>query len=309
MMRWVALVAMASGSFWLAAAPVGAQTCPAPGAGTDPCDTNCASISAPTVSGTRGEPVDIPITFEPAATVGQGGQGQDEVSAIAFTIGVGPEGSAPLSFTCTDGNIADGQVIIGSALAANFNVVIENAQCNNRSRCLCPDTGAGQTRDNFVNVVVYGPKDLPEQGPVQIPVIPAGANALVTLRMQVAGDAPASIPLHVFSSLTGTAAKPQFAANLSIGDQAACDVTASGADMNVAFVDGAVNIEGTPTGCTGDCDGNGTVAINELILGVNIAIGNQPVSVCLAFDVNDSGGVEINELIQAVGNAISGCPS
>ena len=28
--------------------------------------------------------------------------------------------------------------------------------------------------------------------------------------------------------------------------------------------------------CVGDCDGDGTVAINELILGVNIALGRQP---------------------------------
>lgn len=309
MMRWVALVAMASGSFWLAAAPVGAQPCAAPGAGTAACSANCAELSAPTVTATKGQAVDIPITFEPAATVGQGGQGQDEVSAIAFTLGAGPEGSAPLTFTCTDGNIAAGQVTLGSALSDDFNVVVENAQCNNRNRCLCPDTGAGQTRDNFVNIVVYGPKDLPEQGPVQIPVIPSGATTLVTLRMQLAASAPDSVPLHVFSSVTGTAAKPQFGANLSIGDQAACDVTASGANMNVSFVDGAVNSSGGPASCTGDCDGNGTVAINELILGVNIAIENQAVTVCPPFDANDSGAVEINELIQGVNNAISGCPS
>ena len=59
--------------------------------------------------------------------------------------------------------------------------------------------------------------------------------------------------------------------------------------------------------CVGDCDGNGTVAINELITGVNIALGSQPVTVCPAFDADDSGSVAINELITGVNNALAGC--
>lgn len=60
--------------------------------------------------------------------------------------------------------------------------------------------------------------------------------------------------------------------------------------------------------CVGDCDGNGVVAINELVLGVNIALGQQPISVCEAFDRNGSGEVTIDELITAVTNALEGCP-
>jgi hypothetical protein len=60
--------------------------------------------------------------------------------------------------------------------------------------------------------------------------------------------------------------------------------------------------------CVGDCNGNGTVAINELILGVNIALGNTPLSACTAFDANGDGRVTINELIVAVNNALNGCP-
>jgi hypothetical protein len=61
------------------------------------------------------------------------------------------------------------------------------------------------------------------------------------------------------------------------------------------------------TGCTGDCDHSNTVTVAELIIGVNIAIGNQPVANCPAFDVNGDGQVGINELVQAVGNALNGC--
>ena len=61
--------------------------------------------------------------------------------------------------------------------------------------------------------------------------------------------------------------------------------------------------------CAGDCNGDGSVVINELLLGVNIAIGLLPVGQCPAFDTNASSSVEINELIAAVRNALEGCSS
>ncbi len=59
--------------------------------------------------------------------------------------------------------------------------------------------------------------------------------------------------------------------------------------------------------CAGDCNGDGSVAINELIVGVNIALGSQAVSTCAAFDGNGDGSVSIAELILAVNNALGGC--
>lgn len=60
--------------------------------------------------------------------------------------------------------------------------------------------------------------------------------------------------------------------------------------------------------CAGDCDGDGDVAINELITLVNIALGLQPVSTCLAGDINRNDEIAINEIITAVNNALNGCP-
>jgi hypothetical protein len=59
--------------------------------------------------------------------------------------------------------------------------------------------------------------------------------------------------------------------------------------------------------CAGDCNGDGQVTVNELILGVNIALGSQPASVCTAIDTNGDGMVTINELIAAVTRALNGC--
>ena len=60
--------------------------------------------------------------------------------------------------------------------------------------------------------------------------------------------------------------------------------------------------------CVGDCNGNGAVSIDELVTGVNMALGSQPTSVCTAFDVNADGSVVVSELVAAVNNATGSCP-
>jgi prepilin-type processing-associated H-X9-DG protein len=305
MVQWFVVAAMTGAFAWFAViAPASAQTCAAPGNVSSTCSGNCAQITAPMVSGGKGGTVNIPLNFNQGPDDGQGGQGFDEVAAIAFTLGApGTGDAAPLRFDCTDGNLNSDAVTVGAGIASDFTVVVENAQCTNRNRCLCADTGAGQTRDNFVNIVVYGPKTLPEQGPVNIPKLPP-SGTLATLKMRIAADAPATIPLHVFSALDS--AKPQFAANLSIGDQAACDVSANAQNhSNVAFVDGNVTVG--PPMCVGDCNSSGDVQINELVIGVNIALGSADLSACPSYDVNNNGQVDINELVLAVNNALNGC--
>lgn len=59
--------------------------------------------------------------------------------------------------------------------------------------------------------------------------------------------------------------------------------------------------------CVGDCSGDSHVAINELLLMVNIAGGLRPVNQCPAGDSNHDGTIVIAELIVAVNNALNGC--
>jgi hypothetical protein len=61
--------------------------------------------------------------------------------------------------------------------------------------------------------------------------------------------------------------------------------------------------------CPGDCDGDGRVAINELVLAVGIALGRSPLESCPAADSVVDGTVRINELIAAVRSALDGCPA
>lgn len=70
---------------------------------------------------------------------------------------------------------------------------------------------------------------------------------------------------------------------------------------------------GTPTDtplaprCAGDCDADGAVAINELIRGVAIALGNGALDECPVFDGDGDGAVGISELVRAVNAALAGC--
>src|SRR4051812_10432206 len=60
--------------------------------------------------------------------------------------------------------------------------------------------------------------------------------------------------------------------------------------------------------CGGDCNLDGRVVVNELILGVNIALDKADLSACPAMDVNNGQAVTIADLIAAVGHALNGCP-
>ncbi len=62
-----------------------------------------------------------------------------------------------------------------------------------------------------------------------------------------------------------------------------------------------------PGPCAGDCDGDGTVNVAELIRAVNIALDALPISQCTAVDADGNGSVTIDELVRAVGSALQGC--
>ena len=59
--------------------------------------------------------------------------------------------------------------------------------------------------------------------------------------------------------------------------------------------------------CVGDCDADGVVAVNELVIGVNIALSRAAVDSCASLDTNGDARVVVNELIGAVNSALRGC--
>jgi ELWxxDGT repeat protein len=60
-------------------------------------------------------------------------------------------------------------------------------------------------------------------------------------------------------------------------------------------------------GCAGDCDGGGTVTVEELVRSVGIALGTASRDACAASDLNGDDAVSIDELVAAVRAALEGC--
>jgi hypothetical protein len=63
----------------------------------------------------------------------------------------------------------------------------------------------------------------------------------------------------------------------------------------------------THAACVGDCDGDGSVTIDELVRGVNIVLGSAPVGWCWAFDCG-GGDVTVDCLVRGVNAVLGGCP-
>lgn len=276
----------------------------------EPCVQNCAEVRVVGGSAQPGDTVAVRLHFRQGPDDGTPDQGNDDIAAIALTVGMGGPDNTPLVLAdCSD---ADGDGLPDSvrpdpAIADSFRVVLENAYCTGRNRCLCP-TSSEQERDWFLNIVVFGPKELPPVGPVNIPVLPDEAD-LVRIDLRVQEGTTGSVPLVVFDQTDDSSTKPMFGALLSVGDRVAIDQTCEadcgpGDRSRVTAIDGAVEVEAA---CAGDCDGDGSVTINELIRGVNIALGNAPVSSCPAFDIDGNQTVAINELIRGVTNGLNGC--
>jgi YVTN family beta-propeller protein len=59
--------------------------------------------------------------------------------------------------------------------------------------------------------------------------------------------------------------------------------------------------------CAGDCDNSGRVSIDELVVGVKIALGAASLSMCTACDPDGDGEVMIDDLVRAVASALTGC--
>ena len=74
-------------------------------------------------------------------------------------------------------------------------------------------------------------------------------------------------------------------------------------DGNLASV--AVTVGGAL--CAGDCNGDRQVEIDELVRGIDIALGLVTLDQCPVFDGNGDGTVTIDELLRAIAAALHGC--
>lgn len=61
--------------------------------------------------------------------------------------------------------------------------------------------------------------------------------------------------------------------------------------------------------CTGDCNGDAAVTVDDLLTMVNVALDNVTVDHCAAGDVNGDDAITIEEILAAVNYALTACPA
>jgi hypothetical protein len=86
---------------------------------------------------------------------------------------------------------------------------------------------------------------------------------------------------------------------------------AAAAALATAVVDPGVQqvlLENRICACGGDCNCDFLVTVDEIITGVNIALGSAGVAVCPELDRDGSGTVTVDEIVTALNNALNGCP-
>ncbi|MGD9762776.1 MAG: hypothetical protein AB7V27_03565 [Candidatus Binatia bacterium] len=59
--------------------------------------------------------------------------------------------------------------------------------------------------------------------------------------------------------------------------------------------------------CSGDCNGDEAVTVDELVRAVNIALDLVAIDHCPVVDLDGNGAVAVNELVAAVDDALRGC--
>jgi hypothetical protein len=131
--------------------------------------------------------------------------------------------------------------------------------------------------------------------------------AFVDLRINERRDAQE--PFVIFEGRAGTPGDP-------------LNGRSTRADIDFVFGDENLVATATPTGTpdapptppvatatvaagrAGDCDGDGTISVSELVRGVGIALGTLPLAACPGADRDGNGTVRIEELIATLAAAL-----
>jgi len=83
--------------------------------------------------------------------------------------------------------------------------------------------------------------------------------------------------------------------------------TATSSPMPIVSGTPTTTVVATPPPCVGDCDGEGFVTVDEILVMVNIVLSDADVTACPAGDANHDGQITIDEILTAVNNALNGC--
>lgn len=78
-------------------------------------------------------------------------------------------------------------------------------------------------------------------------------------------------------------------------------------DLSAPCSPTAVTIAPCPSSCTGDCDLDGAVTVDEILTGVEMALHGDRVEQCAELDVDLNTHITVDEIVLALNAALAGC--
>jgi len=174
------------------------------------------------------------------------------------------------------------------------------------------ETDSGSTQINLnIDVVAITPTPTPSDSPTVTPT-----ETVTPTATESPTHTPTATPIHTSTgtpspspTTTPTRTPPASATVTPLELTPTSTITATVSPTHTGTETSTAT--GTPTHTptprpvvVGDCNGNGTVSVEELVLGSAIALGHVPTAECTPFDSNQDGAVAIDELLQGIGNAI-----
>lgn len=176
------------------------------------------------------------------------------------------------------------------------------------------ETDSGSTQINLnIDVVATTPTPTPSDSPTPTPTETASPTATespthtpTATPIATSTDAP---PASATTTPTQTPSASPTVTPLELTPTSTITATVSPTHTGTEASTATETPTHTPTPqpvVVGDCNGNGTVSVEELVLGSAIALGRVPTAECTPFDPNHDGAVGIDELLQGIGNAIGG---
>jgi hypothetical protein len=263
----------------------------------------------------------IPPCIEPCPVCGNG--------VVEFPEACDPLAGTPAS--CDDGCSAlcqteqcnDGRVCTADLCDAQFGCFNELA----RTPCIEPTATVTATRPP-PTVTGTPPTSTPTRTPTE--TIPPTATPTTT-PTPTSSPSPTSTPTHTESptatetpTVTSTptetptvtptstlsetsTATPTQTATATASPTATPTFTSTATNTASASRTSTPEATATVPPCAGDCNRDRTVGLNELITGVDIALGSAPLARCPNVDRNEDGAVTIDELVGAVDQSIDGC--
>ncbi len=221
-----------------------------------------------------------------------------------------------------DGDQVQWRSSLDGAIGSGASIALSTLSVGSHTITMVADDGDGGIDEDSVEVLVVSelselpaPADALEVGPALLSFTSVTEQATIAidnanLERSIAWNATSSESWVVLEMADGTTpAQIQVSVDpqgLTSGEYQA-SVTFS--STNVPGQSVVIDVEAVVSApaCAGDCNNSGNVAINELILAVNIALGTSAGQNCTAADRNGDGSVAINELIAAVNSALKGC--